>query len=40
MSKLSEASITSLKTGLRGEVLQPGSDAYEEARRIWNAKRN
>ncbi|HEV8201034.1 MAG TPA: FAD-binding oxidoreductase [Candidatus Polarisedimenticolia bacterium] len=37
MARLSEASIASLKTGLQGEVLQPGSDAYEESRRIWNA---
>jgi len=36
MAKLNEASIASLKTGLQGEVLQPGSDAYEEARHIWN----
>jgi FAD/FMN-containing dehydrogenase len=37
MANMSEASIASLKSGLRGEVLAPGSDAYEEARRIWNA---
>ena len=37
MATMSEASIASLKAGLQGEVLQPGSDAYEESRRIWNA---
>ncbi|WP_368410786.1 hypothetical protein [Haladaptatus salinisoli] len=26
-----------LKTGFRGEVLQPDDDGYDEARSIWNA---
>jgi len=37
MSRLNEASVASLKSGVRGAILTPGSDAYEEARRIWNA---
>jgi len=29
--------IEELKGGLKGEVLLPGSEAYESARKIWNA---
>ncbi|HET8948697.1 MAG TPA: FAD-binding oxidoreductase [Candidatus Polarisedimenticolia bacterium] len=36
MSHVSEASIASLKAGLRGALLRPGDDGYEEARRLWN----
>ncbi|MEX3825176.1 FAD-binding oxidoreductase, partial [Paraburkholderia sp. BR14262] len=37
MSSLSSESIATLKSALRGEALQPGDAAYEEARQIWNA---
>ncbi|TIP96253.1 MAG: FAD-dependent oxidoreductase, partial [Mesorhizobium sp.] len=28
--------VTSFAAGIRGEVLRPGDEAYDEARRIWN----
>ncbi|MEX3843459.1 FAD-binding oxidoreductase [Paraburkholderia sp. BR10882] len=37
MSSLSSETIATLKSALRGEALQPGDAAYEEARQIWNA---
>jgi hypothetical protein len=34
---VSEAGIAGrLRDGFRGELLQPGDDGYETARRIWN----
>ena len=33
---LGAATIQEFKTGLRGEVLQPGDDGYDAARRVWN----
>ena len=33
---LGEASVQELRDALRGELLQPGGEEYEEARRIWN----
>ncbi len=32
-----ERAVEELKTGFRGEVLQPDDDGYDEARSIWNA---
>jgi hypothetical protein len=32
-----EAAVEEFKEGLRGELLRPGDDGYEEARRVWNA---
>jgi len=37
MSILQATKVEQLKSGFGGEVLLPGGDAYEEARRIWNA---
>jgi FAD/FMN-containing dehydrogenase len=37
MSAMPAAKIEGLKSSLRGTVLLPGNDAYEEARKIWNA---
>lgn len=31
------ADVSALRTGLSGEVLIPGDDGYEQARRVWNA---
>lgn len=33
---LEEATIEQFKSGLRGELLSPGDDSYDEARVIWN----
>ncbi len=33
---MSEAILESLETSLRGELLRPEDDGYEEARRLWN----
>lgn len=35
-SVLEEAAVGALKTSLRGSLLRPGDDGYEEARSIWN----
>src|SRR5262245_24296755 len=37
MSTLSTSAIGALKKEFQGEILLPGSDAYEKARAIWNA---
>jgi len=34
---LEEAAVEEFKAGLRGELLRPGDDGYEEARMVWNA---
>jgi hypothetical protein len=34
---LSDETVANLEASLRGSLLAPGSDAYEEARTIWNA---
>ncbi len=34
---LKEAAVKQFKAGLRGEILQPGDDGYDEARRVHNA---
>ena len=34
---LDEATVQGFKTGLRGPLLRPGDDGYDEARTIWNA---
>lgn len=36
-TKLAAGSIAELAEGLRGELVQPGDPAYDEARAIWNA---
>ena len=33
---LADADITSLRSALRGEVIQTGQDGYDAARRVWN----
>jgi FAD/FMN-containing dehydrogenase len=33
---LGEAAVQQLQTHLRGELLRPGDDRYEETRRVWN----
>jgi FAD/FMN-containing dehydrogenase len=33
---LGEATIQELKTGLRGEVIRPGDEGYDAARKVWN----
>ncbi len=37
MIKLQPAKIEELKAGFTGKILLPGDDAYESARKIWNA---
>lgn len=37
MTELQSTKIEELKAGFRGEILLPGDDAYESARKIWNA---
>src|SRR5262245_58022556 len=37
MTTLQATGIQRLKVGFRGEVLRPASEAYERARRSWNA---
>lgn len=32
-----EESLQGLKGGLRGEILQPGGEGYDQARQVWNA---
>lgn len=32
-----EAAIKELKLGWRGELIQPGDDGYDEARKVYNA---
>ena len=34
---LEEARIQEFESGLRGRLLRPGGDGYDEARRVWNA---
>jgi FAD/FMN-containing dehydrogenase len=36
-ASVSEDDIQALRSGLRGPVLTPGDDGYEEARQVWNA---
>jgi FAD/FMN-containing dehydrogenase len=35
-ARVAEAVVDEFKAGLRGRVLRPGDEAYDEARRIWN----
>jgi len=37
MTNLKATKIEELKDNFRGEVLLPSGDAYESARKIWNA---
>jgi len=37
MKKLQDTRVDELKRGFRGEVILPGDEAYESARKIWNA---
>jgi len=37
MTQLQATKIEELKNSFKGEILLPGSDAYESARKIWNA---
>jgi FAD/FMN-containing dehydrogenase len=37
MAKLQDKRIKELKGGFNGEILLPGDEAYEGARRVWNA---
>src|SRR5215212_7643177 len=34
---LEEGAVEEFKAGLRGELLRPGEEGYEEARTVWNA---
>ena len=34
---LNETSIGAFKAGLRGELIEPGSPRYDEARKVYNA---
>ena len=34
---LEEATIAGLQAGLRGELIQPGDEGYETARKVYNA---
>src|SRR5215212_9975915 len=34
---LDDATVEEFKAGLRGELLRPGEEGYEEARTVWNA---
>lgn len=36
-SVLTEEAITGFKAGVRGAVLRPGADTYDETRKLWNA---
>ena len=31
-----EGAIATFKTGLRGELIRPGDEGYDEARKVWN----
>ena len=33
---LGEATVQELRDALRGELLQPGDEQYDEAKRLWN----
>jgi len=35
-SRIEDAAVDGFKAGLRGHVLRPGDDAYDEGRRLWN----
>src|SRR2546428_2587082 len=35
-ASIKEASVAAFKAGLRGQLLRPGDDAYDGARKIWN----
>ena len=33
---LKEATVEDFNSSLRGELLRPGDDSYDEARKVWN----
>src|SRR5713226_3100385 len=35
-ASIKEAAVAAFKAGLRGQLLRPGDDAYDEARKLWN----
>ncbi len=35
-ASIKEAAVAAFKAGLRGQLLRPGDDAYDGARKIWN----
>ena len=35
-ASVKEAAVAELKGGLRGHLLRPGDDAYDDARKVWN----
>ena len=35
-ASIGEAAVEGFKAGLRGQLLRPGDDAYDEARKLWN----
>src|SRR6266849_8471597 len=35
-ASIKEASVAAFKAGLRGQLLRPGDDNYDGARKIWN----
>ncbi len=34
--RIADAVVDEFKAGLRGGLLRPGDDGYDEARRLWN----
>ena len=39
MVNLSSDAIADLKAGMRGQVLLPADPGFDDARRLWNARR-
>ena len=35
-ARIKEAAVEEFKARLRGQLLRPGDDAYDEARKLWN----
>jgi len=35
-ASIEEAAVEQFKASLRGQLLRPGDDAYDEARKLWN----
>ena len=36
VARIADAVVDEFKAGLRGRVLRPGDEAYDEARGLWN----
>ena len=35
-ASIEEAAVEAFRAGLRGQLLRPGDDGYDEARKVWN----